>query len=108
MTMGTATVASTKVRSTGVSTRSQSPSSRLMTVRVGNTASQIMRASWCLLGGPTGGGVRDAVGAGTVGGLDMAELLEWLEVELKGAVGTGAVAASGSGREAVVEVVHGG
>jgi hypothetical protein len=36
---------------------------RLRMVRVGKTAIQIMRASWCLLGGPTGFwvGVADAL-----------------------------------------------
>src|SRR6478609_3958753 len=57
MTMGTAMVASTKVRTTGESSRSQSPSTRLSAVRVGKTASQIMAASWCFVGGPTGRGV---------------------------------------------------
>src|SRR5690348_17708400 len=62
MTIGTAMVASTNVRTIGVSGASQSPRARLSTVRVGKTASQIMRASWCLLGGPGVAG-RD-VGAG--------------------------------------------
>src|SRR3954447_22722213 len=57
MTMGMATVASTKVRTTGERSRSQSPSSRFNAVRVGKTASQIMTASWCLVGGPTGRGL---------------------------------------------------
>src|SRR6476659_9192499 len=69
MTMGTATVASTKVRTTGERSRSQSPNRRFRTVRVGNTAIQIMRASWCLVGGPTG---RELAGlAGLAGLLDM-------------------------------------
>src|SRR4029077_11536426 len=54
MTMGTATVTSTKVRTTGERPRSQLPSNRFRTVKVGKTASQIMTASWCLGGGPTG------------------------------------------------------
>src|SRR4029077_16155806 len=54
MTMGTATVTSTKVRTTGERSRSQLPSNRFRTVKVGKTASQIMTASWCLVGGPTG------------------------------------------------------
>src|ERR671927_1238978 len=54
MTIGTATVASTKVRSRGGSVFSQSPSARLSTERVGKTASQIISASWCLLGGAIG------------------------------------------------------
>ena len=57
MTIGTATVASTKVRSTGLRSFSQGPIVRLRTVRVGKTASQIIRASWCLVGGPTGAAV---------------------------------------------------
>jgi hypothetical protein len=37
---------------------------RLRTVRVGKTAIQIIRASWCLLGGPTGRlGAAPVVGA---------------------------------------------
>src|SRR5687767_15135431 len=59
MTIGTATVASTNVRSTGSSRPSHSPSTRLRAVRVGKTAIQIMRASWCFVGGPT-------VGAGLI------------------------------------------
>ena len=44
-------VARTKVRSTGPASASQAPSARLRTVRVGKTATQIIRASWCLVGG---------------------------------------------------------
>src|SRR4051794_31784365 len=63
MTIGTAMVASTKVRTTGVSGRSQSPRARLRMVRVGKTATQIMRASSCLVGGPaTGANGQAAVG----------------------------------------------
>src|SRR4051794_21923470 len=51
MTIGTAMVASTNVRTTGDSVRSQSPRTRLRTVRGGKTASQIITASWCLVGG---------------------------------------------------------
>src|ERR671932_24771 len=54
MTIGTATVARTNVRITGLSVCSQSPRARLRTVRVGKTATQIMRASWCLVGAPGG------------------------------------------------------
>src|SRR5215213_3616767 len=56
MTIGTATVASVKVRRTGDRSASQSPKARLSTVSVGKTASQIINASWCLVGGPTGAG----------------------------------------------------
>src|SRR3954466_6214238 len=52
-------VASTNVRTTGDRVLSQSPRARLRTVRVGNTASQIISASWCFVGGPgrpVGGG----------------------------------------------------
>src|SRR3954449_2013566 len=56
MTIGTAMVASTKVRATGASVCSQSPRTRFRTVRVGKTASQIIRASWCLVGGAVGAG----------------------------------------------------
>src|SRR3954453_12409332 len=67
MTIGTATVARTKVRGTGPRCASQGPSARLRTVRVGKTVSQIMRASWCLVGGPT-----------WVGCFDMRGTPEWL------------------------------
>src|SRR6266545_3672089 len=77
MTIGTATVARTKVRRTVDNVRSQSPSSRLMTVRVGKTQSQIMSASWCFVGGWTGVVARPS---------DMAFLLGWLEDH--GSVGT--------------------
>src|SRR6187397_1367335 len=53
MTIGTATVASTNVRSTLGRPARRSPRARLRTVRVGNTATQIMSASWCLVGGGT-------------------------------------------------------
>ncbi len=45
MTIGTAMVASTNVRTTGESGLNQSPSTRLITVSVGKTQSQIMMAS---------------------------------------------------------------
>src|ERR1700712_4553763 len=51
MTIGTATVARTKVRRTGDNGFNQSPSTRFRTVRVGKTASQIISASWCFVGG---------------------------------------------------------
>ena len=51
MTIGTAMVASTNVRTTGERVFNQSPSARLMTVSVGKTLSQIMTLRWCLLGG---------------------------------------------------------
>ena len=57
MTIGTAIVASTKVRSTDGIGRSQSPKTRLIAVSVGKTQSQIMRASWCFVGGGTRAGV---------------------------------------------------
>src|SRR6478609_10749375 len=62
--MGTAVVASTKVRETGPRSASHGFRARLRTVNVGKTATQIMSASWCLLGGPTG---RDGA-ASLVGG----------------------------------------
>src|SRR3954463_5804630 len=56
MTIGTAMVARTRVRRllrrTGDRVVSESPRARLRTVRVGKTDSQIIRASWCLVGGP--------------------------------------------------------
>ncbi len=55
MTIGTATVASTKVLSTPGRSARVSPSARLSAVRVGNTATQIISASWCLVGGGTVG-----------------------------------------------------
>ena len=61
MTIGTAIVASTNVRSTGGIGRSQSPKTRLIAVSVGKTQSQIMRASWCLVGGGIGAGVLSVV-----------------------------------------------
>ena len=39
------------MRTTGVSVPNQLPNRRLITVSVGKTQSQIMNASWCLLGG---------------------------------------------------------
>src|SRR5689334_21092831 len=51
MTIGTATVASTNVRTTGVMVPSQPARARLRAVSVGKTQSQIIRASWCRLGG---------------------------------------------------------
>src|SRR3954451_7152374 len=54
MTIGTAAVASTKVRSTLGSCARVSPKARLRTVRLGKTAPQIIRGSWCLVGGGTG------------------------------------------------------
>jgi hypothetical protein len=53
MTTGTAMVARTKVRRTGPIWVSQGLRARLRTVMVGKTATQIITASWCLLGGPT-------------------------------------------------------
>src|SRR3954463_6879469 len=55
MTIGTATVARTSVLSTLGSPARVSPKARLITVRVGKTATQIIRASWCLVGGGTDG-----------------------------------------------------
>src|SRR3954470_8088370 len=83
--MGTATLASTKVRSTLGSSARVSPNARLRIVRVGNTASQIISASWCLVGGGTAGAV-----------------LVRVMVFLRGRVG-----ANGSGREPGPEVVDG-
>src|SRR4051794_41952960 len=56
MTIGTAIVASTKVRRTGVNVLSQPPRARFRTGRVGKTASQIIRASWWRVGGPAAAG----------------------------------------------------
>src|SRR5574338_694905 len=56
MTTGTATVARTKVRSTVPRGLSHGPIVRLRTTRVGTTATQIIRASWWTVGGPTGVG----------------------------------------------------
>jgi hypothetical protein len=53
MTTGTAIVARMNVRGTVDSVRSRSPISTFRTVSVGKTANQIIRASWCLLGGGT-------------------------------------------------------
>ena len=49
------------MRSTDGSVRSQSPKARLIAVRVGKTHSQIMRASWCFVGGGTRAGVLSGV-----------------------------------------------
>src|SRR3954469_5185983 len=81
MTIGTATVASTNVRATGDSVPSHSPRSRLRTVRVGKTASQIMTASWCLDGGPRGRAVGGA-------GFDI-RCSCWLGNGSEGSVGAG-------------------
>ena len=82
MTIGTAMVARTNVRRTGPTSVSQGPSVRLRTVRVGKTAIQIIRASWCLVGGPTGVGPVGWAGWG-VRVVDMVVLLRvwrgWLE-----------------------------
>jgi hypothetical protein len=51
MTMGTAIVASTKVRRIGPMVVSQGARARFSPVRVGKTASQIIMASSCLVGG---------------------------------------------------------
>src|SRR6476620_8775267 len=76
MTMGTAIVARTKVRNTGFIGRSHPPRARLMTVSVGNTQSQTMRANWCFVGGAVRGGAAVVVGAGVLG-LGMVDLLGW-------------------------------
>src|SRR4051794_21756515 len=88
MTIGTAMVARMKVRRTGVRVTSQLPSVRLRTVRVGKTASQIIRASWCLLGGPDPTGL---AGAGVV----MRRLVQGCE---SGVGGPGSRAADSRGR----------
>src|SRR6478609_9315666 len=77
MTMGTAMVARMKVRRTGLVSFSDGPMVRLMRVRVGKTAIQIIRASWCLVGGPTTGIGRAACEVVLVWGawLDMVVLL---------------------------------
>jgi hypothetical protein len=56
MTTGTAIVARTNVRATGDMESSRSPSVTLSAVSVGKTQSQIIRASWCRLGGGIGAG----------------------------------------------------
>src|SRR3954463_12062987 len=71
MTIGTAMEASTKVRTTVVNVRSQSPRTRLRTVRVGKTAIQIISASWCLVGGPAVPDDELAVGRGWPEGVFM-------------------------------------
>src|SRR3954451_16161324 len=54
MTTGTAMVARTNVRRIGLVSLRDGPMVRFSTVSVGKTAIQIMRASWCFEGGPTG------------------------------------------------------
>jgi hypothetical protein len=49
MTIGTAAVAKTNVRTTGDIEASHSLNARLMAVSVGKTQSQIITASWCRL-----------------------------------------------------------
>src|SRR5919202_5234719 len=63
MTIGTASVASTKVRTTVDIGASQSLNGTFSTVSVGNTASQIIRASWWRLGGAGLGGVSVVMGS---------------------------------------------
>src|SRR5690242_20439264 len=79
MTIGTATVASTKVGSSGGSVFSQSPSARLSTVRVGKTASQIISASWVVSDHGAGG-------EGVHGGADV--LIDEVAVDSDGGRGT--------------------
>src|SRR5690348_8469605 len=76
--MGTAIVASTNVRTMGLRSFTHGPTVRFNAVRVGKTAIQIIKASWCLLGGPIG--LRVLVADGSW--LDMVLLL-WVD----GAVG---------------------
>src|SRR5215207_5926803 len=64
MTIGTAIGASAKVRTTVDMGASQSLNVTFSTVSVGNTHSQIIRASWWRLGGAG----RDEVGSGVIGG----------------------------------------
>src|SRR4051794_39211747 len=116
MTIGTAMVVRTKVRTTGVSVANQSPRARLRTVRVGKTASQIITASWCLDGGPALGvfmlfslirSVRsgqEAVVEVTDGGRDV--VLHEVGVERDG--GCGAGAGGGDDLRAGVDDVAGG
>src|SRR6478735_7545496 len=54
MTMGTAMVARTNVRRTVLVSLRDGPMVRFSTVSVGKTAIQIISASWCFEGGPTG------------------------------------------------------
>src|SRR3954469_2884619 len=77
MTMGTAMVARTNVRRTGFVSLSDGPMVRFSTVRVGKTAIQIISASWCFEGGPTGrtAAPADGLTAALGVGLDMVELL---------------------------------
>ena len=51
ITIGTAIVASTNVRSSGDIVLNHLSIATFMTASVGKTQSQIMKASWCLLGG---------------------------------------------------------
>src|SRR4051794_37838077 len=89
MTIGTATVASTKGRGTVGSVCSQPPSARFSTARVGKTASQIISASWCVLGGATRTG-------GPAGRVVIAVLLRRLLISGYGR--RGAVARTGAPR----------
>src|SRR4051794_34123511 len=89
MTIGTATGARTKVRTTGERVLSQSPRATLMTVSVGNTQSQIMTASWCRAGGRGRGWRLAAVGEGSVGmGSVGMVLLGWVALAGVRAVGS--------------------
>ncbi len=69
MTIGTAIVASTKVRATGDRDSSWSPIARFRAVSVGKTASQFIIASWWRLGGGIGGEVASGGLEGVVMGL---------------------------------------
>src|SRR5690242_2237392 len=106
MTIGTATVATTKVLSTTGASRSRLPSVRFRTMSVGTTASQIMKASWCFVGGgtcgrdmcaPSGGEGRAEGGGDVVGD----------EVVVDGDGGGGALAGGGDDLRARVDGVAG-
>src|SRR4051794_3550188 len=76
MTTGAAMVARTKVRRTGLVSLRDGPMVRFSAVSVGKTAIQIMRASWCFEGGPTGRtGPADELTPALGAGLGMVKLL---------------------------------
>src|SRR5689334_8770083 len=96
MTIGTAMVASTKVRRTGPASVSQRPMVRFSTVRVGKTAIQIIRASWCLLGGV--GRTSDMVVLLVVGTASAETVAEVLDGESRVLVDEVVVHGDGGGR----------
>jgi len=75
MTIGTAMVARTNVRRTGCCPASRGPIARLRTVSVGKTATQIISASWCVVGGPAGAATAGRWSGAFSGMVDMVVLL---------------------------------